>query len=77
MDDSGEGRRFNALAAPQHHHKVSPDGPGISTAIMLQLGAQLRAYYDRLPSLPIAHHVTDAADPDTRSRRPTKGSSSP
>ena len=64
MDDSGEGRRFNAFAAPQDNHNASPDGPGIGTAIMLHLGTQLRAYYDRLLSLPIPHHVTDAADPD-------------
>jgi hypothetical protein len=63
MDDSGEGRRFNAFAAPQDN--ASPDGAGLGKAIMLHLGTQLRVYYDRLLSLLITHYVTDAADPDT------------
>jgi hypothetical protein len=64
MDHFGYGRRFNAFAAPQDNHKTSSDGPGLGTAIMLHLGTQLRAYYDRLLSLPIQHHVTNAADVD-------------
>jgi hypothetical protein len=63
MGDSSDGRRFNAFAVPQDNDSANPDRPGIGTAIMLHLGTQLRAYYDRLLSLP-PHHVTDAADSD-------------
>jgi len=56
MDDSGEGRRFNAFAAPHDNHNAPPDGLGLGTAIMLHLGTQLRAYFDRLAPDPAPRH---------------------